>query len=244
MLNKCVTTKATLIVPDIEDSVPYSEKPRARQMISEKLKFIRENAFSKNVVITPRTNGPHEGALFFDDLEGIITKETVKYIDGVCIPKVDTVDDIQLICDQLSKFEKKLQLDTQLKVIPQIESTLSLVNMVDILRHDQGSKKRIIAAAFGGDDFTADFGVDRSDNDKELDFARKNFAVNCHAFGITSIDTPYVQYKNIEGLNQELEYLNSIGMKAKFAIHPTQIEHINRQFCPSQELYEYYNRMV
>lgn len=33
MLTKCVTAKATLLVPDIEDSVPYHEKPRARDMI-------------------------------------------------------------------------------------------------------------------------------------------------------------------------------------------------------------------
>lgn len=72
--------------------------------------------------------------------------------------------------------------------------------MNQIFDFDSRNKKRIIAAAFGGDDFTADFGVDRSDDDKELDFARKTFALSCHAFGITSIDTPYVHYKNIEGL--------------------------------------------
>jgi len=38
---------------------------------------------------------------------------------------------------------------------------------------EDGDGGRIVAAAFGGDDFTADFGVFRSDDDKELDFARK-----------------------------------------------------------------------
>ena len=114
--------------------------------------------------------------------------------------------------------------------------------MKDIFAKDKG--KRIIAAAFGGDDFTADFGVFRSDDDRELDFARKWFAVTCHAFGITSIDTPYVQYKNLDGLKSELQYLNSIGMKAKFAIHPTQIEHINSAFCPSESDVEYYSDMI
>jgi citrate lyase subunit beta/citryl-CoA lyase len=81
-------------------------------------------------------------------------------------------------------------------------------------------KSRIIAAAFGADDFTADFEVYRSKDDKELDLARKLFALTCHAFGIVSIDTPYIYYKEPEGLKRELEYLKSIGMKAKFAIHP------------------------
>lgn len=41
MLNKCVTTKATLLVPDMEDSVPVDEKPKARVMIKEKIMSIR-----------------------------------------------------------------------------------------------------------------------------------------------------------------------------------------------------------
>jgi citrate lyase beta subunit len=40
---------------------------------------------------------------------------------------------------------------------------------------------------------------------------------------VISIDTPYVKFKDIEGLQKELEYLKNIGMKAKFAIHPVRI---------------------
>lgn len=103
-------------------------------------------------------------------------------------------------------------------MIPQIESTISLVNCREIL---EAGRDRYIAAAFGADDFTADFEVYRSESDKELDFARKWFALCCHAYGVVSIDTPYVQFKNPAGLQEQLDYLKSIGMKAKFAIHPT-----------------------
>lgn len=96
-----------------------------------------------------------------------------------------------------------------------------MVNAKDIFKADElTGHKRIIAAAFGADDFTADFEVDRSDEDKELDFVRKLFALTCHAFHVVSIDTPYVHYKNLDGLKTELAFLKSIGMKAKFAIHP------------------------
>ena len=44
MLKKCVTVKATLLVPDMEDSVPPHEKPMARQMIGVNLSTIRRDA--------------------------------------------------------------------------------------------------------------------------------------------------------------------------------------------------------
>lgn len=99
-----------------------------------------------------------------------------------------------------------------------------MVNMKEIFTV---GRRRVIAAAFGADDFTADFEVYRSDEDKELDFVRKLFALTCHAFGIVSIDTPYVHFKNIDGLKSELAYLKSIGIKAKFAIHPVRLKYSN-----------------
>jgi len=92
MLNKCITTRATLIVPDIEDSVPPHEKGMARTMIRDKLEFIRSNV-NPHVVITPRTNAPaiDGGQFLTDDVLTVITKETIKYVDGICVPKVDTL---------------------------------------------------------------------------------------------------------------------------------------------------------
>jgi citrate lyase beta subunit len=59
-----------------------------------------------------------------------------------------------------------------------------------------------------------------------------------------SIDTPYVQFKDPEGLRDQLEYLKAIGMKAKFAIHPTQIDLINEVLSPTPEEVVYYTEMV
>ena len=81
MLNKCVTTKATLLVPDMEDSVPVEEKPKSRVMIRDKIKWIRENTYSPRVVITPRTNGVTTG-LFQDDVRGVLSEDTIASIDG------------------------------------------------------------------------------------------------------------------------------------------------------------------
>lgn len=89
-------------------------------------------------------------------------------------------------------------------MIPQIESTAGLVDIKEILT---AGRERFVAAAFGADDFTADFEVHRSDSDKEIDFARRYFALCCHARGVISIDTPYVKFKDTDGLKAELAYL-------------------------------------
>jgi citrate lyase beta subunit len=45
-------------------------------------------------------------------------------------------------------------------------------------------------------------------------------------------------------LRDQLEYLKAIGMKAKFAIHPNQIDLINEVLSPTPEEVVYYTEMV
>ena len=121
MLNKCVTTNATLLVPDIEDSVPYDQKPEARAMIRQKLPWLREQTQHKKVALFPRTNAPalEDGSLFFQDVTGVISKETKDMLDGICVPKVDTLHDLRRVETALLDVEKALGLKPyHYKVIP------------------------------------------------------------------------------------------------------------------------------
>jgi citrate lyase beta subunit len=139
------------------------EKDRSREMIRENLAFIRANAaFGELTVITPRTNGLETGR-FHADVDGVLTADTIGLIDGFCVPKVDRVEDAVEIDRYLSAKEAIFGFpDKTLKVVPQIESTKSMANLKEIL---QAGQSRFVAAAFGADDFTADFEVFRSDDD-------------------------------------------------------------------------------
>jgi len=70
-------------------------------MIKDNLEFIRNNASNKNVVITPRTNGLDTG-MFYDDVKGVLDKHSATLINGFCVPKVDTVKDVNAIDDFLT----------------------------------------------------------------------------------------------------------------------------------------------
>lgn len=91
-----------------------------------------------------------------------------------------------------------------------------MLNLKEII----ATSKKLFSVNFGADDFAASFGVNRSNDDKELDFARKLFAFTCSACGVHSSDSPNVLFKNLDFLKKEVEYLKSIGFKGKFAIHP------------------------
>lgn len=61
-----------------------------------------------------------------------------------------------------------------LKIIAQIETAEAFVNMKDIF---EAGKSRLVAGAFGADDFLTDMGIERQHNLEELDYFRKRFAL-------------------------------------------------------------------
>jgi len=94
------------------------------------------------------------------------------------------------------------------------------------------------------DDFITDFGIERTETREELDFVRKLFALQCHGAGVASMDTPWVNFKDLEGLRKELRYLKQIGMKGKFVIHPSNVEVVNDAFLPTEQEVAYSRRLV
>ena len=100
---------------------------------------------------------------------------------------------------------------------------------------------QLIGAAFGAEDFCNDFGIERSEDLKEIEVARSIFAFTARAYNILAFDTPNVDFKNPESIIKEINYVKKIGFKGKFAIHPSQVDLINKHFCPSEsELKEAY----
>ena len=94
------------------------------------------------------------------------------------------------------------------------------------------------------DDFCTAFGIKRTANELELELPRKLFALYCHAADVVSMDTPFINIKDTEGLKKELEVLKQFGFKGKFAIHPTQVEVIHEAFLPDPKEVDYSKRLV
>ena len=108
--------------------------------------------------IYPRPNDLNSG-FFLDDINKIIDPVTVKAIDGIMVPKVNTAEEMEEINHILKGKEKEVGVEENyIQVLAQIESCEAVNNLNSILEKGKG---RIKAAVFGGDDFLTDFGVTR-----------------------------------------------------------------------------------
>lgn len=232
MLDKALGVQPDAYVPDFEDSVPDSEKENARQVVASYL----ERLGAAGPAVIPRVNSLHSG-LLEDDLAAVVGP----HVHALSVGKIETVDDIEQLCDQIAALERKTGVEVgSVGLIPWIETALAIVHCYAICK----ASPRIIGVAFGAEDFTNDMGIERPEDDAELAFARNTVCIAARAAGVAALDTPYFQYRNEDGLRTSVGAGKAMGFKGKFAIHPAQIGGINSGFSPSESELAHAQRVV
>ena len=223
MLDRALGLKPDAFIPDMEDSVPWDEKANARAVTTSYL----PRAAETGVPVIPRVNSLDTG-LLEADLEAVIGP----HIFGVSIGKVDNPQIAGEIEGILSRLESNACLSQgTVKLVPWIESAEAIVNAYAIC----SASKRIVAVAFGAEDFTNDMEVERRDDDAELRYARGVIAVAARAAGVLALDTPYFAFRDPDGLRTNSLESRGAGFRGRFAIHPAQIDVINEVYSPSGE---------
>ena len=85
--------------------------------------------------------------------------------------------------------------------------------------------------ALGGADLSASLGS-TMDWDSLL-YSRSKIILESSIHNLFSIDSPFMDIENLESLELESRKARSIGFSGKAAIHPSQLDVINRSFLPS-----------
>ena len=223
MLAKAASFSPDAFVPDMEDSVAWDDKSQARQVVADHL----ETLGNTGIRIIPRINSLDTG-LCEEDLAAIVGP----HIYGVSIGKINTAQDVSVISKYIANLESERKITKgSIKLVLWIETADGLLNAYDIL----SSNDRIIAAAFGAEDFTNDMGITRNEDDREILFPRSQVAIAAKAAGVLALDTPYFGFRDPESLKINSELSKSVGFKGKFAIHPLQVEIINECFSPTKK---------
>ena len=234
MLGKAGRYSASAFIPDMEDSVPLANKAEAREVTSDALPSLCE--LGKPVL--PRVNSLLTG-LTADDLAAVVGP----YVVGISIGKVKSADDIAVVDGMLSELERDRGIDVgSVGVLPWLETASAIMNAFSICT----ASKRVRWVAFGAEDYSADMGISRavdvagSDTGRveeygeaSLLYARSAVAVAARAAGVDALDTPYVKFRDADGLRREAGLARRLGYVGKFAIHPAQIEVIDAVFSPT-----------
>lgn len=231
LLNKASTSDADVLLLDIEDSVqPVTNKAVARTNIRN---YVSLGRF-KNYLIFPRINDRESGQLLRD-----LTELTIDGISGFMYPKSHNGEDIYFIDKLLEtiEYEKGIQVGT-FKLIPLIETAAAVLNAKDIC----AASRRVIAIAFGCEDYIADLKGIHDAEGQSIQTARAMIAMAARANGVIPIDTVHVKVHDLEDLEKNLIYAKSLGYEGMLVLNPKELPLVHQYFTPTEE--EIYNAEI
>ena len=211
---------ADAIIADLEDAVAPGRKQKARSLLVESYRALPQNGPLRSIRINP-VHSP----FWPDDLLQTFAAAPQLYV----IPKVESAADLQRVDQRLTPLESNAGMPVgSVRLLPIVESAAGVVNLPEIARADP----RIVALAFGAEDFAGDIGAQRTREGWEVFYARSAVVTVAAAFGLQAIDTVYTDLASDSGLAEECETVQKMGFRGKLAIHPRQVEVINRAFTP------------
>ena len=232
MLERALAFAADVVMVDLEDSVPPAEKVNAREVAREWVPKLHQQG--RRVMV--RVNALDTG-LTHDELAAVIGPD----LSGISIGKAESVCQLRDADRIITALESTAGLEPgHVKLIPWIENARAVMSATDMA----GASSRIVAIAFGAEDYTDDMGVRRTDTGEEVQFPRSMVAVAARAANVASLDSPFVRFRDADGLRQDARVARQMGYTGKFAIHPDQIDIINQTFSPSPEEVEYARQVV
>ncbi len=220
MIQNAAVFGADMVMIDLEDAVALSEKDAARDIAAG---FLRDYDFGDLPVVV-RINGadtPH----FEADLEAIVPLKPF----AVRLPKCQSPADVTTVDARMGEIEGRFALPVgAVPIHAMLESALGIENAYAIAT----ASSRVKALTLGGQDLTADLGIQKTRDGWEFFYARSRVVMAAKAAGIDAFDTVWTDFNDPEGLFRETRQIVELGFTGKAAIHPSQVEIIHRAFRP------------
>ena len=213
-IDNAINSNATVIVPDLEDSVPNIEKNNALDNI---LNLLKSNAI-KDKIIIPRIDTTYL------DIELQVRKLTELDLHGLIIPDVQNSQAVKKVIKYIDK-----SILGKISIIPLIESINGINNLKSIIQDNN-----INTIAFGKYDLGLSLSINSEESDKLIDYIKLRFVYDSLSLSCLPIDTPELNINNINLFKEKCIISKSMGFKAKFAVHPTQLDIINDIFNSSE----------
>ncbi|KAF2903409.1 hypothetical protein ILUMI_02787 [Ignelater luminosus] len=234
-LKKAWTLNVDCVAMDCEDGVAINRKETARETIRNILNEGKPT--KKKFDWAVRVNSIDSG-LCDDDLRALLTAEHLP--NTVLLPKVENKEHILWFSERINSY---IENKKKVELIIFIESAVAMINLPDICRTavllSKTSKFVPCALVFGSDDFCASIGATRTEDSKEILYARQKLVLVAKAFGLQAIDMVYIAYKDLEGLKLQSEEGSRMGYTGKQVIHPDQVPIVQEAFLPNTKQIEW-----
>jgi citrate lyase subunit beta/citryl-CoA lyase len=232
MMTRAAATEVDQVLLDLEDAVAPNAKAAARGQVVHALNTLTWQA----KVLCVRINDV-QTKWCHDDVIEVVTGAGAR-LDTIMLTKTKCAADVQFLHRLLDQLELKLGLVKRIGIECLIEDVEGLMNVEAIA----ASSDRLEAMTFGMGDYSASQQMQLesvgSTGDYPPDiwhYPRYKMTIACRAFGLDPIDGPYADFKDLAILSRESKHALTLGMAGKWAIHPSQIETMQRTFSPDSE---------
>ena len=218
---KAAASGADAVILDLEDSVAPTRKDAAREAVAA---YLAEPA---EVIRFVRINPIDSGMLAVD-------LAVARLADGLVLPKAEGLATLSVLGEGLPPV-LPIATETPTAIFALSEYAKSTVPLAGLTWGAEDLPAAIGAATSREEDgrFTPPYEVARS----LLLFA-------AHAAGVPAIETVYPNIKDLDGLAAHAARGSRDGFTGMMAIHPAQVEHINRAFSPTSEAVAQARRLV
>jgi citrate lyase subunit beta/citryl-CoA lyase len=222
---------ADVIQLDLEDSVPPSEKDRARTLVpAAAAKVARGGA---EVVV--RINRPL--AMAVRDIEASVCPG----VACLALPKVTSADHIRLLAEHTAEVEAKqgMAIGTT-RFIAMVETADAWFRMREIA----GADPRVVALTLGAEDFATSVGM--LPEPEGLLAPKQAMVIAAAAAGVLPLGFvgSIAGYKDLDGFRQIIRRSRALGFRGAGCIHPDQARILNEEFAPQPDELAHATRVV
>ena len=137
------------------------------------------------------------------------------------------------------EYEKGLPIGT-FKIIPLIETTGAVMNIQEICT----ACTRVVAVAFGCEDFVTDMQGKHDPEGMSIMTARNLISMGARATGVLPIDTVHIKVHDLEDLERNLIIGKNLGFEGMMVLNPKELPLVHKYYSPSKEEVEWAEEML
>jgi citrate lyase subunit beta/citryl-CoA lyase len=213
---------ADAIILDLEDSVPESQKERARGLIQDAAAKVSRGGAD----VTVRINRPWRQAL--RDLEAAVSPR----VRALLLPKIAGAEHVRLIVEVIAELEAERGMAVgATQIVPMIETAEAFFQVQEIARADP----RIVGLNLGAEDFALSVGM--LPEAEGLFFPKQQIIIAARAAGIMPLGFigTVADFKDLDAFRATIRRSRRLGFMGASVIHPSQVAILNEEFRPTAE---------